>query len=41
MSPFRKDEIERLPSPLQTLPLELVEVMTQQKNQNPMEVHPL
>ena len=28
MSPFIKDEIQRLPSPLQTLPIELVEVNT-------------
>jgi hypothetical protein len=28
MSPFIKDEIQRLPGPLQTLPIELVEVNT-------------
>ena len=28
--PLRKDEIQRLPGPLQTLPLELVEVNPQQ-----------
>ena len=38
MSPLRKDEIQRLPGPLQTLPLELVEVNTQQTHLNPMEV---
>ena len=30
MSTLRKYEIQRLPGPLQTLPLELVEVNTQQ-----------
>ena len=38
MSPLRKYEIQRLPGPLQTLPLELVEFNTQQTDQNPMEV---
>ena len=41
MSPLRKDEIQRLPGPLQTLPLELVEVNTQQIDSNPIEVQPL
>ena len=41
MSLLRKDEIQRLPSPLQTLPLELVEVNAQQTDSNPKEVQPL
>ena len=32
MSPFIKDEIQRLLGPLQTLPLELVGVNTQKKD---------